>query len=146
MNYKRLIYAESKDEAIRFIDGLKSEIIEGQVENPILLQGLMNTLKKGIDEALRFNAENLNIGGKYEAYGYMFAQKEAGVKYDFSNCNYSKYNDLMDQKRAIEEEIKKMETFLKSISEAFEIINNETGEVEQIYPPIRKSTTIIEIR
>ena len=146
MNYKRLIYAESKDEALRFIDGLKSEIIEGQVENPILLQGLMNTLKKGIDEALRFNAENLNIGSKYEAYGYKFAQKEAGVKYDFSNCNYSKYNDLMEQKRAIEEEIKKIQNFLLTISEPFEIVNNETGEVEPIYPPIRKSTTIIEIR
>lgn len=146
MKHKQLIIGQSKEEAIQFIEALTSEIIEGEVENPILLQGVMHTLKKGLEELLKLNIENLPSMKNHEAYGYRFTQKEAGVKYDFSNCNYPEYDILVERKKQIEEKMKKIEGTLKSLTNPLEVINDKTGEVMAVNPPIRKSTTIIEIR
>jgi len=146
MKHKQLIIGQSKEEAIQFIEALSSEIMEGEVENPILLQGVMHTLKKGLDDLMKLNIENLPSMKTHEAYGYKFTQKEAGVKYDFSNCNYPEYDKFVERKREIEEQIKKIEGTLKSITDPIDVVNSETGEVMTVNPPIRKSTTIIEIR
>jgi hypothetical protein len=99
MKHKQLIIGQSKEEAVQFIEALCSEIMEGEVENPILLQGVMHTLKKGLDDLMKLNIENLPSMKTHEAYGYKFTQKEAGVKYDFSNCNYTEYDKFVERKK-----------------------------------------------
>lgn len=74
-------------------------------------------------------------------YGFKVEVKEAGAKYDYSNCNDKVYFDLIEEEKELSERIKARETFLKSIKESESILNEDTGEVTKIYPPVKKSTT-----
>jgi hypothetical protein len=138
-------FGTSKQEMTNFVNQVKSEVENGEVD-PIMFQGLINTLVKGLTEALKINMENIDIVGAHEAYGYTFKQKEAGVKYDFSNCNHPNWINYSKTIEDAKQRMKDIESTLKTLKETTTIVENDTGEVYEINPPIRKSTTIIEVR
>ena len=78
-------------------------------------------------------------------YGARFDIKEAGVKYDFTECNDDIWNDIYQQMEALNEKRKEREAFLKTLKERFTYIDESTGEIVTIYPPQRKSTTTYAI-
>lgn len=71
--------------------------------------------------------------------------KEVGVKYDYSKCNYTPYNAILEKKKAIESEQKTMESLLKAISKPQTIVDDATGEVMEVKPPQKTSKTSIII-
>jgi uncharacterized protein YdcH (DUF465 family) len=77
-----------------------------------------------------------------EYNGYKVEASEAGVRYDFSNCNDPVLHDLLDQKEKLDGSIKDRETFLKSIKTHETIVDSDTGNVVTIYPPVKKSSTV----
>lgn len=78
-------------------------------------------------------------------HGAKFDIKEAGVKYDYSQCDDVIWNDLKQQLDALTEQIKEREAFLKALKERFTYIDESTGEIVTLYPPQRKSTTTYSI-
>jgi hypothetical protein len=76
-----------------------------------------------------------------EFNGFKIEVKETGVRYDYSNCNYPKLKELQEKKKELETEIKDAEEFLKSIKDKMTILDEETGEMTTIYPPVRMSST-----
>lgn len=82
---------------------------------------------------------------KMTYYGATFDIKEAGVKYDYSQCQDVIWDDLRKQLDALNEQIKEREAFLKTLKERFTYIDESTGEIVTIYPPQRKSTTTYAI-
>ena len=65
-----------------------------------------------------------------------------GVKYDYSNCNHPRLNDIYNQIEALDKERKEIEKFLQSIKASMVIADESTeGEMITIYPPVKKSTT-----
>ena len=72
--------------------------------------------------------------------GAKFTIKEVGVKYDYTDCADPIYDDLVQQKQLLDKKIKVREGFLKSISERTTIVDDETGEVSTIIPPIRMAS------
>ena len=78
-------------------------------------------------------------------HGALFDIKEAGVKYDYSQCDDTIWNDLKQQLDALNDKMKEREAFLKSLKERFTYIDESTGEIVTLYPPQKKSTTTYAI-
>lgn len=134
----------TKEEINKFTEQVQMEVIDGNVD-PYKFAGIVNALVKGLTKALEYNQANLPQE-KYQAYGFEFTPKEAGVRYDFSNCNHPHFTRLSEQKKGIEVELKELETTLKTLTKPTTIVDDESGEIVQIYPPIKSSKSIIEVR
>lgn len=72
--------------------------------------------------------------------GATLTLRETGVKYDYSVCNDPVYNNLLQQKEALEKQLKEREQFLKSVHAGTTILDEETGEVYQLIPAVRMAT------
>ena len=83
-------------------------------------------------------------GKSFEFHNAGFQVKETGVKYDFTVCNDEIWNELNSQIEALEKVKKDREKFLKTISGSLEVITKH-GEVVNIYPPAKSSTTSIAV-
>jgi len=60
-----------------------------------------------------------------------------GVKYDFTNCNDNVWDDLNATVERGKELLKERETFLKSITKKLTVVDEETGDISEINPPIK---------
>lgn len=76
-------------------------------------------------------------------YGFEVAVKESGSRYDFSNCNHPKLEELYAQAEEIKNKIAEIEKFLKGIQPggSMTIVDEDSGEAIKIYAPVKKSTT-----
>ncbi len=86
--------------------------------------------------------------GKAEKPGYNGAiveARETGVKYDYSICGDIVWNELNSQLDELKEAIKVREKYLKAIKSRKPEIDPETGEVYEIIPPVRTSTSTFAI-
>lgn len=75
--------------------------------------------------------------------GVQFKLKESGVRYDFSNTE--KWQVLKSECDGMQSQLKQIETELKSLKASRTMVDESTGEVFQIHPPIKSSKTTIEI-
>jgi len=89
--------------------------------------------KRFIDYVREELAKN---GGKDSVEGIALENVEAGTKYDYSNDPV--WVDLDKKKRD-------RETFLKTIKDPLSIVNEETGEVYSITPPVKTSSSTYKI-
>jgi hypothetical protein len=129
-----------------FTNQLTLEVQEGSIETQ-WLHGALTKLIKNLTELKDLNAQNLDADNIYkEAFGFTYMKKEAGAKYDFSNCNHPKWNELNLYQSQIKDDMKSIETTLKTIKEPITIVDESTGSVVQVNPPIKSSKTIIEVR
>jgi hypothetical protein len=129
-----------------FTNQLTLEVQEGSIETQ-WLHGALTKLIKNLTELKDLNAQNLDADNIYkEAFGFTYMKKEAGAKYDFSNCNHPKWIELNLYQSQIKDDMKSIETTLKTIKEPITIVDESTGSVVQVNPPIKSSKTIIEVR
>lgn len=75
--------------------------------------------------------------------GVKFAVSEVGVKYDFSVCNDSTWNQLTETIDELTAERKQREEFLKTLRADMNIADANTGEI--LDPPARTSTTSVRV-
>jgi hypothetical protein len=105
----------------------------------------MTDLFDAIKDELRGRVlDELNAYTKGEEivlFGATFEVIEAGTKYDYSGCNDAEYNDLTAAINDLTARRKEREKFLRSIKNATTIVNEETGELVRILPPVKTSTT-----
>lgn len=78
-------------------------------------------------------------------HGAEFDIREAGVKYDYSHCNDTIWDDLKQQLNDLNDKMKEREAFLKTLKERLTYVDESTGEIVTIYPPQKKSTTTYAI-
>jgi hypothetical protein len=76
-------------------------------------------------------------------YGFEVSIKESGARYDFSMCNDSVLDELMEQEKELKAKIEERQNFLKSIKPGGHMIITieETGENIKVFAPVKKSTT-----
>jgi hypothetical protein len=72
-------------------------------------------------------------------HGYKIEICEAGVSYDYSNCNDSELEELTEALEIAKEAVKQRQDFLKTIKGSLDVVQD--GEAKTIYSPVRKSTT-----
>lgn len=82
----------------------------------------------------------------FQFHNAKFEIKEVGTKYDFSQCGDSRYQTLCQQVESLSAELKEREKFLKTVPvKGMSVVNEQTGEVETIYPPSKSSTTSVAV-
>lgn len=75
--------------------------------------------------------------------GIQFKLKESGVKYDYASTK--KWNELNDEMEQMKTQIKDLESHLKSLKAKQTMVDESTGELIELFPPIKSSKTTIEI-
>lgn len=76
-------------------------------------------------------------------YGATFKLKETGVRYNYTHT--PKFNEIKAKEDAIAEQRKALEEQLKILKSAATMIDQETGEMIDLFPPIKSSKTTCEI-
>jgi hypothetical protein len=108
---------------------------------------LLETALKSLNDSDRYKSllleDAVKFGAKFEAYGAKFQTKEAGVKYDYSQCNHPELADLELQSAELQLKIKAIQKQLQTLPlEGVEQLFFD--EVVRIYPPSKTSTTILQ--
>jgi hypothetical protein len=140
---------ETKQQIETFAHSLEQGLNNGQIIASDLLrfQKAMEKVFEKIKPTLIENA--LNEISQYEKNsvikGSEFSIVEAGVKYDYSNCNDPVYNEHFQTLENAKERLKERETFLKCIKEPMHFINEDTGEAITLYPPKKSSSTTLKV-
>ena len=84
-------------------------------------------------------------GKNFDKHSFHYEVKEVGVKYIFDNCNDPEYKQLLqdfnNQKSKLDERLK----FLKSIKKPQTIVDENTGEVSKINPPVKTGKTSVTV-
>ena len=130
--------------------GLLKDLDEGHI-TPLKLAAqlkFMEDIISNVKEELRQRvvAEQTKHGKEAMSYqGASFDIREAGIKYDYSQCQCSIWNDIDSQIQKFTEQRKEREAFLKTLKERFTYIDESTGEIITLYPAQRKSTTTYAI-
>jgi hypothetical protein len=73
-----------------------------------------------------------------------FTKVEAGVSYDYSSCGHTEYNEVCEQIKSLTEIKKDYEKLLVSLKQMTPIIS-VNGEIMEVYPPVKKSTTTLKV-
>lgn len=85
-------------------------------------------------------------GKDYETNSAKLELAEAGIKYDYSQCNDEIHKKLSEQIESFKGLLKDRETFLKTVPESgLSVFNEQTGELTTIYPPSKSSTSTYKI-
>jgi hypothetical protein len=140
---------ETKQQIETFAYSLEQGLNNGQIIASDLLrfQKAMEKVFEKIKPTLIENA--LNEISKFEKNavikGSEFSIVEAGVKYDYSDCNDLEYNMLNTQLEALKSTLKERETFLKAIKAPKQMIDENSGEVYSVYPPKKTSSTTLKV-
>ena len=139
----------SKENQILYATTIIESVAEGN-ESALTVQAkikfIQDTLKDASDGIKPMVVEELEKYDKREEIsvlnGYRVELKEMGVKYDFSECNHPRLNEIVKAIDKLNEERKEIEVFLKTIKKSMVIADESTGGEEvTIYPPSNKSTT-----
>lgn len=132
-------------------DVIVNEFNSGKM-NQLEFLGKMEFMAQAIDKAMQtIRQQALEELEKYGAEakfgvvrsGITFKTKEAGVKYDYSNTK--KWVDINDRLTAVKEEMKSLESQLKTIKGKQILVDEDTGECVELMQPIKTSKTTIEI-
>lgn len=120
------------------VDALNLKIKIKAIENVI------ETIKPILDKEARSIAER--EGAKsFSRLGSTVKLQETGVKYDYSNCQDPKHLKLTESFEAAKAAKEKRETYLKALDKSETIVDEDSGEIVTIYPPIKRSTSSVVI-
>lgn len=99
-------------------------------------QELYTQLEKAV-RPIAEDKQRLAKGEVYTLHSADVAQRESGVKYDFSVCGDLEYDELKAKHEALSAELKAKEEYLKKVYKPVETVNEDTGETYTVNPPIR---------
>lgn len=143
------ILPENKAQIKSFSAKLLSEIEEGNAKPLAVLktfkafEKVFNAIKPKLTIAC-LNEAALHPKGKFTSCGITFEIKEAGTKYDYTNCNDSVIDFLSYEIEKLTDSLKERQDFLKALKEPLTLIDEVTGEINKIYPPVKTSTTVVQ--
>jgi hypothetical protein len=94
-------------------------------------------LFKELDAKIRPIAEGKSVGPDYQKFGVKITEGMTGIKYSFDECNDPIYNDLNISFEIAKEMLEERKTFLKSVTKKMTIVDEASGDIVEINPPIK---------
>ena len=139
----------SKQQVELFASQINESLTNGDVD-PLELAIYFKSLEKVIENCKSTLSdlaltEAMKHGKSFEFKGAKIDIKELGTKYDYTNTGDPYYIKYSNEVKEVGEKVKARETFLKSLTDKFVMVDEETGETHEIFPPLKKSTTGITI-
>lgn len=130
------------------VASVRDNIIEGNID-PMQALAVLTSFERAIEqvkndpqvrdiclrELSKYGKQGATIGE------FTFTEAEAGVKYDYSQCGCSEYEELLERKAEIDAQLKVLEKTLKAMPVSG-LADTQTGEIW--YPPVKSSKTIIK--
>lgn len=132
-----------------FSDGVIESVKGGEL-NPLTVLIQLRAMEKASDRILKeIKTELLNEADKHPEKSFEFAgneitKAEHGTKYDFTNCNYPKWNELTAEINELKKELLETESFLKAIRNPLEILQGD--EVLIITLPTKTSQSGLTVK
>ena len=147
MENQTLIIQDTRSVA-DIVESAVNNIVEGNID-PMQAYAVLTTFERAIAkikdnmhvrdiclrELSKYGKDGATIGD------LVFTEAEAGVKYDYSQCGSSEYEELVKTREDIDTRIKQLEKCLKAMPVGG-MADTITGEVW--YPPVKTSKTIIK--
>jgi len=133
-----------------FSDQVIESVRQGET-NPLEVLVIIKAFEKANDRIYKELRDNfVNEASKYpeksfEFNGAKLEKAEVGTSYDYKSCGDPVYNNRLAMFETMKQQLKEREDFLKSIKEPVTIIDESTGEVVKITPPVKTSTTSIKV-
>jgi hypothetical protein len=142
----------TKEERSQLVREIFDEVLNGRI-NPLELHLRLKSAEEVIKQLTGMEPykailldECLKFGKSFNYQTAKIDIREVGVKYDYLGCGNSELAALYDKQKAIEAEIKSIETYHKGLPSAgVQVVLSETGEVETHYPPAKTSTTSVAV-
>lgn len=131
----------------QFAKDMAALVQQGHVD-PIQVRVLMSAWEKAF-KSLKTAIEP-EVAREAEKHGKAFDFMGAKCEWvpTYTDYDYSRDVTWGNLKQAVEtatEKRKEREAFLKTVKEPFKQVDEETGEVMQIYPPVKKQTEGLKI-
>ena len=133
-----------KSNAKSFADKLAEDLDSGNVlpreieKYFVFINLVQKRLAPRLDEAL---LDSQGANKKIVEYGIEWEVAEFGTKYHYENCGDKIMDSLIKKQAELKSEIEARQKFLKSLTGKTIIVNEPTGEVLELYPPRKTSTT-----
>lgn len=80
-----------------------------------------------------------------ERYGAKIEKAEVSTRYLYNTAGDQEWERLDSDIKSLELRKKERETFLRALREPMTVVRPETGEVEEIKPPVKKSKTGVKV-
>lgn len=144
------MFSTSRAGVDMFSDQLIEDVQRGDLD-PLKLRVWIKTIETIID---RVNKETLinqmTAAEKYPENSFEFSgatiqKAELGTTYDFGICNDPVHKSLTEISKHASKQLKEREEFLKSLKSPMTILDEGTGEVSKITPPLKKSTSALKV-
>ena len=143
------LFETSKQERQNFAEQITNNLLEG-LADPLKVHLQVKCMEDFIKQITSNSVykdlivtEAIKYGKTFEHHNAKFEIKEAGVKYDFQNCNDPILKELEDKFSILDTEVKERQKFLKSIKESVEVLIGD--EIVTLYPPVKTSTTSVTV-
>ena len=148
MNEIKLLdnYPATKFDQQMLANDIMLPVLEGEVdpiETYVKAKALIETLKIVVedDRIKDLTISEVEKHGKEATFNRAkLVVKESGVRYDYLACGDSEYQDLQAELKILQDKIKSREKFLKGIQSKTTIVNDESGEIHEVYPPVKSGT------
>lgn len=115
--------------------------VEKQVVRLRAFQQAIETALEQLKPELLDELGKYGKGEKCTSLGATLELREAGVKYDYANCNDPILGALLVEKDSIDKQVKDRQELLRKLKDMILVPDPETGEICNVYPPVKKSTT-----
>jgi hypothetical protein len=76
----------------------------------------------------------------FTAFGCKIEKAEVGVKYDYSICGDPVYKQRLQILEEAQKQLDERAAFLKALKEPLTLVDDESGEVATVRPPLKKGT------
>lgn len=141
-------FPETKTQITEFSLRLVNRILDGHV-NPLQSEAQMACLENLVKEirsnsdykaAVLSEAEKYNVKS-FDDFNANYQIKEVGSKWHYEDCNMPRLDRICAEIEYLEEKKKTLEKMLQSIKEPEDYLDPISGEVTQIRPAYKTSTT-----
>lgn len=146
------LFDTTKQERQEFVNDVLARLDEGNLD-PLrvhLQVKSMESIIEGLTKSETYKSFVLDAaqkhGGKTFEFGNAQIQvKETGTKYDYSQCGDVVYAKLEKEAAEINEKLKARQKFLQSITGFLPVLDEETGQIYNCFPPSKSSTTSVSV-
>lgn len=140
---KKEVQRKAKELAEADIESGHEEIIDLYIKSMELVEYYTSMAKTyhnaAMEEFERYGEKEINLHGR------KVSKFEAGVKYDFSKCGHIELDALERVNKSTAVKIKAFKDQIKYIQESQTMVN-EDGEVFEVKPPTKTSTTKLKLQ
>lgn len=133
-----------------FSDELIRAVKEGELD-PLQLRATIKATEMVLErvnketQAEQLTAAEKYPGEKFEAFGCTMQKGDVYTSYDYASSGDPVYAKLQEIAKQAQAQLKEREAFLKTLKQPLTVVDEGTGEVARLTPPLKKSVAGLKV-